>query len=259
MSEANITFLDQLNDLLPKRKMDQVLICEFNGNPSIKHIVESMGVPHTEVGKILVNEQSVIFNYQVQSGDTIKVYPSSPEVDHLSGFFQSGKLTIGPRFILDNHLGKLSTYLRILGFDTIYQNDYQDDQLAQIAVEQNRILLTRDRQLLMRKTIIYGYAVRSLMPEDQIVEVINRFRLTATVIPFHRCLRCNTRLESVSKEVILHRLEPKTKKYFNEFRICPNCDRIYWKGSHYDRMVKLITRLVPNLPENETRTDSSMP
>ena len=243
MGDANISFLNQLNDFLPRRKKDQVLLCEFIGNPSIKHLVESMGVPHTEVGQILVNEQSTNFSYQVQSGDRIIVYPASPEVDHLSGLFHAGKLTIEPRFILDNHLGKLTTYLRILGFDTIYQNDYQDDQLAQITGEQNRILLTRDRQLLMRKTIRYGYSVRSLLPEDQIVEVIRRFGLTKLLTPFHRCLRCNTPLEPVRKEVILHRLEPLTQKYFHEFRICPNCDRVYWKGSHYDRMVKLISRL----------------
>lgn len=244
MGEANISFLNQLNDFLPHSKKFRLLRCEFNGNPSIKHIVESMGVPHTEVGQILVNEQSTNFIYQIQSGDTIIVYPASPEVDHLSGLFHAGKLTIEPRFILDNHLGKLTTYLRILGFDTIYQNDYQDDQLAQITAEQNRILLTRDRQLLMRKTIRYGYSVRSLCPEDQIVEVIRRFGLTKFFIPFHRCLQCNTPLESIRKEVILHRLEPLTQKYFHEFRICPNCDRVYWKGSHYDRMVKLISRLV---------------
>lgn len=244
MGKANISFLNQLNDFLPRRKKDQVLIREFNGNPSVKHIVESMGVPHTEVGQILVNEQSTNFSYQVQSGDTIIVYPASPDVDHLSGLFHSGKLNIEPRFILDNHLGKLTTYLRILGFDTMYQNDYQDDQLAQITGEQNRILLTRDRQLLMRKTIRYGYAVRSLLPEEQMIEVLRRFGLTKLLTPFHRCLQCNTPLEPVRKEIILHRLEPLTKKYFNEFHNCPKCDRVYWKGSHYNRMEKLISRLV---------------
>jgi uncharacterized protein with PIN domain len=214
MGKANISFLNQLNDFLPRRKKDQVLIREFNGNPSVKHIVESMGVPHTEVGQILVNEQSTNFSYQIQSGDTIIVYPASPDVDHLSGLFHSGKLNIEPRFILDNHLGKLTTYLRILGFDTMYQNDYQDDQLAQIT------------------------------GEEQMIEVLRRFGLTKLLTPFHRCLQCNTPLEPVRKEIILHRLEPLTKKYFNEFHNCPKCDRVYWKGSHYNRMEKLISRLV---------------
>jgi uncharacterized protein with PIN domain len=133
----------------------------------------------------------------------------------------------------------------MLGFDAMYQSDYQDDQLAQITVEQNRILLTRDRQLLMRKTIRFGYAIRSLLPDEQVIEVIRRFGLNKLLItPFHRCLRCNTPIEAVLKEVILHRLEPLTKKYFHEFHICPECERVYWKGSHYDRMGKLISRLV---------------
>jgi uncharacterized protein with PIN domain len=243
MGAASIEFIDQLNDFLPKKEREQTILYEFIGDPSIKHLVEAMGIPHTEIGQILVNEHSTNFKYKVQHGDAVTVYPASPQLDHLSGLFHDGGLTIEPRFILDNHLGKLTTYLRILGFDAIYQNDYQDVQLAQIAVEQNRIILTRDRQLLMRKSIIYGYAIRSLIPEEQTAEVIDRFGLTPYIDPFHRCLRCNTPLEPVSKTKIIHRLEPKTKKYFHEFRICPNCDRIYWKGSHYDRMVRLISRL----------------
>ena len=246
MGEAFITFLDQLNYFLPRGKMGPVLKYEFKGNPSVKHIIESMGVPHTEVGRILVNEQSVNFNHQVHSGNTIIVHPASPEVDHISGLFHEGKLTIEPRFILDNHLGKLATYLRILGFDTLYENNYQDNQLEQIASEHTRILITRDRQLLMRKTIRYGCAVHSLIPGEQMTEVIHRFGLTKLLTPFHRCLHCNTILEPVRKEVILHRLEPLTRKYFHEFHICSRCDRVYWKGSHYDRMEKLISKLIDN-------------
>jgi uncharacterized protein with PIN domain len=244
MGEAFITFLDELNNFLPRGMKDQVLNHEFKGNPSIKHIIESLGVPHTEIGQILVNDQSVNFSHQVHSGNTIIVYPASPEVDHLSGLFQTGKLTIEPCFILDNHLGKLAKYLRILGVDTLYENNYHDNQLEQIAVEYTRILLTRDRQLLMRKTIRYGYAVHSLIPDEQMIEVIRRFGLTKLLNPFHRCLQCNTTLDSVPKEDILPRLEPLTKKYFHEFHICSKCDRVYWKGSHYDRMVKLISKLV---------------
>jgi hypothetical protein len=243
MGLVNIEFLDELNDFLPQRKRDQLLSCEFNGNPSIKHLIESFGIPHPEVGLILVNERSVDFSYQVQPGDEALIYPASPDFDRLSGLFLEGNLTIEPRFILDNHLGKLATYLRILGFDANYHNDYQDDELAKVTVDEDRILLTRDRQLLMRKTIHYGYWVRSLLPEEQIVEIIRRFALPDLITPFRRCLRCNIPLEPVEKNSILHRLEPLTNKYFREFHACPTCDRIYWKGSHYDRMVKLIARV----------------
>jgi hypothetical protein len=96
----------------------------------------------------------------------------------------------------------------------------------------------------MRKTIRFGYWVRSLEPQTQLIEIISRFGLKEFVTPFNRCLRCNASLESISKEAIIDRLEPLTVRYFEEFRICPNCDRIYWKGSHYERMVKLIDRVV---------------
>jgi len=243
MGIVNIKFLDELNDFLPQRKRDQVLYREFNGNPSIKHLIETFGIPHPEVGQILVNDRCVDFSYQVQPEDEALIYPASPDLDRLSGLFLEGYLTIEPRFILDNHLGKLATYLRILGFDTNYHNDYQDDELAQITVDEDRILLTRDRQLLMRKTIQYGYWVRSLQPEKQIVEITQRFDLSDLITPFRRCLRCNIPLEPMEKNSIQHRLEPLTKKYFQEFHTCPTCDRIYWKGSHYDRMVKLIARV----------------
>jgi hypothetical protein len=192
----------------------------------------------------MVNEQSVDFNYLVQSGDVILVHPARPQLDRLSGLFRGGKLTIEPRFILDNHLGKLAAYLRMFGFDAAYCNDYQDDELAQVTVDRNRILLTRDRQLLMRKTIRYGYLIRSLDPEYQVLELFRRFDLTGQMTPFHRCLRCNRHLKPIEKEAILHRLQPLTKKYFQEFHICTGCQQVYWKGSHYERMERLISKLV---------------
>lgn len=243
MGHAFISCKEELNDFLPNKKKDRVITCEFNGNPSIKHLIESIGIPHTEIGQLLVNERSVDFNYQVQLDDSIIAFPASPYCDEITKLFLDGKLTMEPRFILDNHLGKLATYLRILGFDASYHNKYQDDQLALIAAESLVILLTRDRQLLMRKTIRYGYWIRSLEPENQIKEILNRFGLGGLITPFQRCLRCNTSLRKVDKEAILHRLEPLTKKYYWEFRICPNCERIYWKGSHYERMQKLISRV----------------
>ena len=244
MCEASISFLDELNELLPKRKRVQELTISFKGNQSIKHIIESLGIPHTEAGLLIVNEQSVDFNYLVHSGDIILVHPARPQLDLLSGLFRDGKLTIEPRFILDNHLGKLAAYLRMLGFDAAYSNDYQDDELAQVTVDHKRILLTRDRQLLMRKTIRYGYLIRSLDPENQVLEIFHRFGLTDQMSPFHRCLRCNSPLKPIEKEAILHRLQPLTIKYFQEFHICSGCQQVYWKGSHYERMERLIARLV---------------
>lgn len=244
MPKLLVSFLNELNELIPKRRRGEIITVSFKGRQSIKHIIESLGIPHTEAGLLIVNEQTTDFDYIVQSGDVILVHPASPQLDRLSGLFKNDRMTITPRFILDNHLGKLAAYLRMLGFDAVYRNDYQDEELAEVTVDLNRILLTRDRQLLMRKSIHYGYLIRSLDPEIQVLEILRRFDLSEQITPFHRCLRCNSPLNPIEKEVILHRLQPLTRKYFQEFHICLNCQQLYWKGSHYERMESLIKKLV---------------
>ncbi len=148
-----------------------------------------------------------------------------------------------PRFVLDVHLGRLAAHLRMLGLDTLYRNDYADEELAQISSAEQRIVLTRDRGVLKRSIVVYGYYVRETDPEQQLIEVIRRFNLTRFVRPFHRCLHCNGLLEPVDKEKIADRLEPRTQQYFHEFHLCTNCGKIYWKGSHYDRMQRLIEQI----------------
>jgi uncharacterized protein with PIN domain len=148
-----------------------------------------------------------------------------------------------PHFVLDCHLGRLTAHLRMLGLDCLYRSDFEDAQLADISVKEDRILLTRDRRLLMQKTITRGYLVRSLDSGEQLRETVKRYQLTEWIKPFRRCLRCNHPLETVSKQEIEDRLEPLTKLYFDDFQICPDCNQIYWKGSHYERMQKLIEQI----------------
>lgn len=211
----------------------------FLGTPSIKHLVEALHVPHTEVGEILVDGQPANQSHLVADSQCIVVFPLSnhtPDKTIVSPLSEDGR----PRFVLDNHLGKLAVYLRMLGFDALYRNNYQDNELARISVEENRILLTRDRGLLMRRVIINGYFIRKMDPKKQIVEVIDRFELADKILPFRRCLVCNTLLQYVEKEAILERLEPLTRQYYNEFHKCTTCDQIYWKGSHYSRMMSFM-------------------
>jgi hypothetical protein len=140
------------------------------------------------------------------------------------------------RFVLDNHLGRLAVYLRMLGFDALYRNDYQDEELARVSSEERRILLTRDVRLLMRNQVRHGYWVRSKIPRQQLLEIVKRYNLVEMVTPFLRCMRCNGVLMPVSKEMVLDRLEPLTRLYYDDFRICAECDQVYWRGSHYERM-----------------------
>ena len=231
MSTAYFLFQGRLNDFLQRPQKEKQISIGFRGRQSIKHLAESLGVPHPEIGRVQVNAWDQALDTIAQDGDRVEVSP-----------IENG-CPIEPRCVLDCHLGRLTAHLRMLGFDCLYENDYDDSRIAEIIQGEERILLTRDRRLLMRKVVRYGYCLRSLDPFEQLTEVIQRFDLKDKFQPFHRCLRCNHPLEAVDKAVIQDRLEPLTKKYFDEFHICPNCRQIYWKGSHYEQMQKVLVHL----------------
>jgi len=225
---AYFDFHPELHCFLPRDKRNVTLALAFKGRQSLKHLIESLGVPHTEVGQVTVNGQARGLDSVPHNGDRIEVRAAAPGCP------------IEPRFLLDSHLGRLAAYLRMLGFDCLYRNDYDDAELAELVQREKRILLSRDRRLLMRKVVQYGYCLRSLEPPEQLTEVVRRFDLADKIRPFHRCLRCNGALQPVSKETVLDRLEPLTKIHYDEFSLCPACDQVYWKGSHVERMEKLI-------------------
>ena len=231
MSTAHFLFSGRLNDFLPRDQRGESIRVDFRGRQSIKHLVESLGVPHPEVGNVRVHGQEATLETITQDGDEVEVQP-----------IRDG-CPIEPRFLLDNHLGRLAAYLRMLGFDCLYEISYDDEELAECLQRDERILLTRDRRLLMRKVVRHGYCPRALDSLEQLKEVIQRFDLIKQIVPFHRCLRCNHALEPISKEAVLDRLEPRTQQYFDEFQICPACKQIYWKGSHYDKMLDVIEKI----------------
>jgi uncharacterized protein with PIN domain len=233
----------ELNDFLPIERRQRTQVRCPKSSPSVKHVIEAMGVPHTEVGLVLANGQSVDLSYRVAEGDQISVYPAFRSID-VTAVTRLPQHDPGkPRFVLDAHLGKLAAHLRMLGFDTLYRNDYEDDTLAGIAGADHRILLTRDRALLQRRAVTRGYHVWETDPERQLVEIARRYNLVRLMRPFRRCVHCNGLLAPVAKEAILDRLQPKTRRYYDEFSICADCDRIYWKGSHYEKMLKTIEQL----------------
>jgi uncharacterized protein len=236
MIEATFRFHAELDDFLQPSQHGKPISLVFSDHQTVKHLFESLGVPHPEVGAVQVNGQTAGFARRLKDGDRVDVFPfSAIERRALARNGSHG-------FLLDIHLGKLARYLRILGFDTAYQNDYNDEELAEISHSQERILLTRDRRLLMRNLVQRGYCVRALDPHQQVLEVVQRFKLKDDVVPFQRCPHCNTPLVEVSKAEVLERLEPLTRRHFDEFHICPNCSQIYWKGSHYERMLAFIDR-----------------
>lgn len=245
MNSLKIKFMDELNDFLPPQKNNVMFGYQFTGSPSIKHIIEAIGVPHPEVGEILVNFYPEELAYKVMDKDFILVKPKI-YFHPCNNLKNSGQGEVLPKFVLDSHLGKLAVYLRMFGYDALYQNDYDDELIAEISSRENRILLTRDRGLLKRKIIKDGYWIRSLEPKIQIEEVLVKFNLVENRKAFQRCLICNQPLQPVEKNSVIDKLEPLTRKYFNEFYICPDCQRVYWKGSHYERMKAFIEKLINN-------------
>jgi len=240
MARATFRFYEELNDFLPEARRKVAFDHEFEHRGSVKDMIESFGVPHPEVDVILVNGESVGFDHVVRDGDRVSVYPVFESLDVTPLVRLRPKPLRRPAFVLDGHLGTLARYLRLCGLDTLYRNDYDDEPLARISSEQSRILLTRDRRLLQRKIVTHGYCVRHDKPREQLAEVIERFDLRRSVEPFRRCARCNGLLRDVDKAEIEHRLEPLTRKYYDEFRRCDGCERIFWRGSHYGHIRSLL-------------------
>lgn len=235
---AEFRFYGELNDFLPLEKRQNVMDCPFNPPETVKHLIEAQGVPHPEVALILANGQETDFTYFVRHDDRLAVYPAS-------GFSPDKSLRPAlphpPGFVLDNHLGRLARYLRLLGFDTLYPREHlPDEELAQLSHDQGRVMLTRDRRLLMRNTIVHGYCLRTTDPKQQLDDVIRQFQLSDVLRPWQRCLHCNGLLQPVPKEAIEDRLEPKTRKYYHEFQMCSECGKIYWQGSHFDALKRII-------------------
>jgi uncharacterized protein with PIN domain len=240
MPTACFRFYSELNDFLPYNRRQETFIHVFDGQPSIKDTIEALGIPHTEVDLILANGVSVDFSYRLQDGDRVSVYPAFESIDI------SPMLRVRPqplretRFVLDTHLGRLSGYLRMLGFDTLYRNDFSDETLAHLSRQEGRILLTRDRGLLKRGMVTHGYCVRQTNPRSQLIEVLRRFDLLGSIAPFVRCIRCNGLLEAVRKTEVLDLLPMQTRHSYNVFRRCQTCGQIYWRGSHFRHMQRFI-------------------
>ncbi len=240
---ANFRFYAELNDFLDAERQGSTLDYRFDGSPAIKDPIETLGVPHSEVDLVLVDGRSVGFDYRLRDGDRVAVYPVFESLDisplqHLRA--QPLRVT---RFVVDVNLGKLARRLRMLGFDTLYDNRLDDREVVDIAVRERRIILTRDRRLLFRKAVTHGYWVRSDDPDTQVDEVLKRMDLGAQVEPLRRCLECNGLIEPVDRAAVWSRLEPLTRRYYESFYRCPDCGKIYWEGSHVAHMNGAIRRL----------------
>lgn len=246
MPYINIRFYEELNFFLPKDKKKIQFQHPIYPRQTVKDLIEAIGIPHTEVDLILANSKSVDFSYIPKDNDNISVYPvfESFDIKKLSRLRPEPLREM--KFILDVHLGKLVKKLRMLGFDSLYSNTYSDKEIAEISNEECRIVLTRDRELLKRSIISRGYILRSDNPEKQLIEVLKRFDLKKSISPLTRCINCNSLLIDVTKGKVSHIVQPETLKYFNNFKKCDYCGKVYWKGSHYKNIQKMLSNLKLN-------------
>jgi len=230
-------FQGSLKDFLPDQESGKVLQYGFFGNPSIKDAMEAQGVPHVEVGSISVNGDEVDFTYKIFPEDKVIVHPLPFPVVQKEY----------PFFVVDSHLGKLAMDLRVLGFDSLYEQNYTEDRIIRLAEQDNRVVLTRNIGLLKNGRVQKGYWLRSQDPDVQIKEVINYFDLKEKLNPFTRCRICNGNINPVSKVRVEDQLPPMTKIHFEEFYQCERCKQVYWKGSHYEKMEEFV-RSIKEMP-----------
>jgi uncharacterized protein len=253
MNNLTIRFYAYLNGFLPAHLRQHSFDYAFRGRPAVKNVIETIGVPHTEVAHIRIDETPADFSRPVFGGERVAVYPAFRNLAIADDDSLRPTWAGEYRFILDNHLGKLATQLRMAGFDASYPAGLTDAGLADLAVAQNRILLTHDRQLLMRRQIVYAYHVWSMDPATQLAEVLQRFGLASRIRPFTRCLVCNEPLADLAAETALPRVPAIIREQYQTYKTCPSCHRVYWPGIHYDNML-IFLRGVQNTGAGPTGT-----
>ena len=234
MASASFTFGGDLGRFLKREYRGQCFRYTCARAATLKNAIEALGVPHTEVGLITVNGEPATLQRIVREGDAIEVQP-----------WEMRKIGSVPVFLADAHLGGLARFLRMAGFDTLHAPQLADADIRRIAEADERIVLTRDRELLKCREIARGYYVRALKPQDQLREVAARYGLAAQARPFTLCLNCNLPLQAVDKARIAARLPEQVSQLHDSFVYCRGCDRVYWPGSHYERMAATLRGLLP--------------
>jgi len=240
MPTVTVRFYEELNDFLPPEKRKRRYEVTFPERRSVKDLAESEGVPHTEIDLLLVNGESVGFDCLVGDGDDVAVYPVFESLD-ISTVSRLGRPPLrSPRFVADVHLGKLVRRLRLLGFDCSYGPDFDDARLAERSAREERILLTRDRQLLMRAMVMHGIFVRSGKANEQVRQVLDRLDLYGHISPWSRCLSCNGRICQSDKSQVRDLVPAYTFRTVEDFYRCVECGKVFWKGTHWPKLVTFI-------------------
>ena len=238
--KIEVRFYAELNDFLPSENRQRSFSHAFQGTPSVKDTIEAIGVPHTEVDVILVDDRSVGFDHRLRGGERVAVYPVFERYD----VSPLTRLRPAPlrvtRFIADVHLGTLARHLRLLGFDTTWERELDDGAIVTIALDERRIILTRDKGILKNGRVTHAYWLRNTDPLQQLEEVVRALDLGRDIEPYTRCMECNGELQPVDRSEVRHAVPLQVFLVYRDFRQCRQCRRVYWRGSHLERLDKII-------------------
>ncbi len=238
----DIRFYAELNDFLPRDRRQTSFCYTFTGAPAVLDAIEALGVPHTEIDVILVDDQSVGFEHRLQGGERVAVYPVFERFDVSPVTRLRPEPLRVTRFIADVHLGTLARYLRLLGFDTAWGRSLDDVTIIDRALAEKRIILTRDKGILRHGRVTHGYWLRSTVPADQLDEVVQALDLAGSLKPYTRCMECNGRVQAISRREAARLVPLQVFLAFREFNRCDDCGRVYWRGSHNKRLATIVAR-----------------
>lgn len=241
---AEFRFYEELNDFLPAEQRKISFRAPFYGSPSVRDTIQAIGVPHTAIDLILVDGQSVDFTHRLQGGERVAVYPVFERLDISPLIRLRPRPLRCTRFILDVHLGKLARYLRMLGFDAAYEQDQDDAAIIDLSLQQQRVILTRDLGILKQNRVTHGYWLRHDEPGRQLREVLLALDLFRQLQPFTRCMDCNGRIRLVDRKAVRGQISPNTFQQFQAFWQCRDCRKIYWRGSHYEGMLRQVNEIM---------------
>ncbi|WP_035842998.1 Mut7-C RNAse domain-containing protein [Kitasatospora azatica] len=202
---------------------------KVDGMSTLGHVVESLGMPLTEVGELLVDGRPVATGHIPARGEEVAV----------RGVTRPQRLPGPPRFLLDVHLGTLARRLRLLGVDAAYENlDIGDAALATRSAAEQRVMLSRDRGLLRRRELWAGAYIYSHRPAEQLKDVLSRF--APALKPWTRCTACNGELREAAKESVQEQLADGTERSYDAFARCADCGQVYWRGAHHARLDEIV-------------------
>jgi uncharacterized protein with PIN domain len=244
MASATFRFYEELNEFLAPSQRRRDVERPFAASETVKHAIEALGVPHTEVELVLRNGESVGFEARLADRDRIAVYPKFETFDVTPLLRVRERPLRELRFIADAHLGALAKLLRLSGFDTLYENALHDGEIERIAAAEGRVVLTRDRELLKRRSITHGAYVHAQRPAQQWRELFERLDLARSARPFTLCLECNAPLRRRRKADVLDALPEAVRARHDRIAGCDICGRLFWEGSHWRRMRDRVDALL---------------